>query len=82
MTCETARIGDISKLRYQINGVGGYHLQDSNASRVPRIIFSSLSAELVRLFSQLHMPYIVVRFFSEAHNPIDGEKLNYTLVDF
>ena len=27
LTCATARIGDIRKLRYQINGVGEYNLQ-------------------------------------------------------
>ena len=82
LTCATARIDDIRKLRYQINGVGGYHLHGSNASHVPWIYFFSLSAKLLRLFSQLHMPYIVVSFFFEAHNPIHGNKLNYTLVGF
>ena len=63
VTCATARIGDIRKLRYQINGVGGYPMQGSNVSSVPWIILFSLSAELGRLFSQLHMPYIVVSLF-------------------
>ena len=27
LTCATERIGDIRKLRYQINGVGEYNLQ-------------------------------------------------------
>ena len=77
----TARIGDIRKLRYQINGVGEYHLQGSDALHVPRIFFSFKRQTTPIIFALTHVIHCR-QFVFEAHTPIYDNKLNYTWVGF
>ena len=79
LTCATARIGDIRKLRYQFNGVGEYHLHGSNASHVVTMdtFCSRLNANQLRLSPQLHTPYIVENGVTHKDKEIIANKFNH-----
>ena len=63
VTCATARICDIRKLRYGTNGVAEYHLQGSSESHVPWIINLSFKSQTTPIIFAIHMPYIVDSLF-------------------